>query len=135
MSAALKRYYAPFDVTRIPWQARAIRSTEVIKLLTGSAGGGKSRLGMENLHALLLHYPHSTGLMVRKTKESVTNSLVLPFEYSVVGGDPRVKLVTTKSRFEYSNGSILAYGGMKNREQREQIRSIGLEGGLDFVLM
>jgi phage terminase large subunit len=132
---ALRRYIAPFDLRQIPWQAQAIRDKALINLFTGSAGGGKSRLGMEKLHAMMLHYPGATGLMLRKTRESVTNSLVLPFEYLVVGRDKRVNHVVSKSRFEYSNGSILVYGGMKNREQREQIRSVGLESGVDFILM
>lgn len=57
------------------------------------------------------------------------------FERGIVGDDRRVIHVATKRRFEYWNGSVVAYGGMKDREQREQIRSIGQDGGVDFIWM
>lgn len=70
------------------------------------------------------------GLMMRKQRQSMTNSTVLFYERTVIGGDPRVRHYPSKFRFEYANGSILAYGGMDGDEQKEQIRSIGATGGL-----
>lgn len=75
------------------------------------------------------------GLILRKTRESMNNSTVLFYERAIVGKDDRVKHNRGQHRFEYSNGSIVAYGGMKDEEQREQIRSIGLAGGVDRVWM
>lgn len=69
---------------------------------------------------------------MRKTRESMVNSTVLVFAKRIIGDDPRVRHNQTKSRFEYENGSILAYGGMKDDQQRQQIRSIGQDGGLDI---
>ncbi len=100
-------------------------------LLTGSAGGGKSSLAANKLHAFCLKYPGATGLMMRKTRQSMTNSTVLFFEREVAQGT--CLHVGSKNRFEYPNGSILAYGGMADDEQREQIRSIGQQGGVDMV--
>ncbi|MAH46906.1 hypothetical protein CMI37_13835 [Candidatus Pacearchaeota archaeon] len=120
--------YTPLDWQLIPWNAKA----RVI-LLTGSAGGGKSRVAAEKVNAFLKLYPGAMGLMVRKTRESMTNSTVLFMSTLVVGTDDEVKHKQDKHRFEYDNGSILAYGGMKDEEQREQVRSIGLAGGLDIV--
>jgi PBSX family phage terminase large subunit len=60
---------------------------------------------------------------------------VLFFEREIVGDDPTVRHFSSKLRFEYANGSIAAYGGMADEEQREQIRSIGQGGGLDIVWM
>jgi PBSX family phage terminase large subunit len=119
----------------LPWQVAPWRDKSPIMLLTGSAGGGKSRLYAEKLHAYMLKYPGAMGLMVRKTRNSMTNSTVLFVERAVIGHDPNVTHYPSKSRFEYSNGSILAYGGMANEEQREQIRSIGQDGGLDIAWM
>lgn len=72
--------------------------------------------------------------MLRKTRESMTNSTLLFLERAVIGvDDPQVTHRPSKHRFEYANGSILAYGGMKDDEQREQIRGIGQDGGLDIA--
>ena len=94
-----------------------------------------SRLCAEKAHAFCLKYPGAMALAVRKTRESMNNSTVLFIQRAVIGDDPRVTFVPSKSRFEYWNGSILAWGGMNDDKQREQIRSIGQDGGLDFVWM
>lgn len=122
--------YRPLD-----WQIAAWRDRSPNLLLTGSAGGGKSRLAAEKLHGFLLRYPNAMGLAVRKTRNSMTNSTVLFLERTVIGDDPQVTHYPSKNRFEYANGSILAYGGMANEEQREQIRSIGQGGSVDMVWM
>lgn len=119
----------------LPWQIAPWRDKSKVILLSGSAGGGKSRLAAEKIHAFCLKYPGATGLMTRKTRESMTTSTVLFMERMVIGNDPRVRHFPSKNRFEYANGSILAYGGMADEKQREQVRSIGIEGGLDFVWM
>lgn len=75
------------------------------------------------------------GLMLRKHRNSMTNSTVLFMERTVIGKDPAVRHYPSKLRFEYSNGSVLAYGGMADDEQREQIRSIGPDGAVDIVWM
>lgn len=75
------------------------------------------------------------GLMLRKTRESMNNSTVLNFEREIAGTDKRIHHNRGAHRFEYDNGSIIAYGGMKDEDQREQIRSIGLAGGVDRVWM
>ena len=73
------------------------------------------------------------ALMVRKTRDSMINSTVLFLQRRIIGPDPHVTHFPTKHRFEYHNGSVLAYGGMADEAQREQIRSIGLAGGLDIA--
>lgn len=119
----------------LPWQIAPWRDQSPVILLTGSAGGGKSKFAGEKINAACKRYPDSTGLMVRKTRESMTNTTVLFMERNVIGRDASVRHYPSKNRFEYANGSVLAYGGMKNEEQREQIRSIGQKGGLDFAWM
>lgn len=119
----------------LPWQYGPWHCTDLSMLLTGSAGGGKSRLAAEKIHAFCLRYPRAMGLMLRKTRESMTNSTVLFMSRSIIGDDPRVRHYPSKSRFEYANGSVLAYGGMADEHQREQVRSIGPEGNVDIVWM
>lgn len=117
------------------WQQKAWRDKSFVKLLTGSAGGGKSRVAAEQIHALCQKYPGVTVLMLRKTRESTTNSIVAFMKQTVIGAQlgKTVKHVVGESMFKYNNGSMLIYGGMKNDEQRERIRSIGGTGGVDFI--
>lgn len=117
----------------LQWQLPAWRDKSPVVLLSGSAGGGKSRLAAEKVHAFAYKYPGATCLMVRKTRESMVNSTVLFFKHRIIGEDRRVVHVESKNRFEYPNGSVVAYGGMKDDEQREAIRGIGQDGGLDFT--
>lgn len=128
MTAAVE-YIAPFVAD--PHQIAPWRDLSPVVCLHGGAGSGKSRLAAEKVHGCCLRYPGATWLMLRKTRESMVNSTVLFYERTIVGNDPRVRHVPSKHRFEYWNGSIAAYGGMADEQQREQIRSIGQDGGLD----
>lgn len=125
------KFLAPYKP--LPWQIAPWKDKSPIVLLAGPAGTGKSRLAAEKVHGFLLHYPNSTGLVVRKTRQSMVNSTLLFLERTVIGRDPRVRHLKDAHRFEYYNGAILAYGGMADEEQREQIRSIGAEGGVDIA--
>lgn len=128
MADASPNVYSPY-----PWQIAPWRSKAPIVLLTGSAGGGKSRLCAEKVHAFMLKYPRAQGLMLRKTRDSMTNSTVLSFERGIVGRSAYCRHKESKYRFEYSNSSILTYGGMADEEQRERIRSVGQAGGVDIA--
>lgn len=128
-----RKIIAPF--CPLGWQVAPWRDTSLVMLLTGSAGGGKSRLAGEKAHAYCKKYPGAMALGLRKTRESMVNSTVLVLERRIIGNDPEVKHNQHKSRFEYANGSILAYGGMKDEAQRQQIRSIGQDSGLGFCWM
>ena len=119
----------------LDWQIAPWRHKGRVMLLTGSAGGGKSYLAAHKLHAYCLKYPGAMALMLRKTRDSMTNSTVLFVDRAVIAGASTVTHWPSKHRFEYTNGSILAYGGMADDKQREQIRSIGQDGSVDIVWM
>jgi hypothetical protein len=119
----------------LPWQVAPWRDRSPVVLLTGSAGGGKSRLAAEKLHGYCLKYPGATALLLRKARVSITNSSAELFKRAVIGPDPSVHHVSTKSRFEYRNGSLLIYAGLNDEEDRERLRSIGAEGGVDIAWM
>lgn len=104
-----------------------------IVLAAGPAGAGRSRAVGEKVHAYLKKYPGAAGLMARKMRQSMTNSTVLFFERTIIGKDKSVRHFPSKFRFEYENGSILAYGGMADDMQKEAIRSIGPDGALDIA--
>ena len=119
----------------IPWQIEPWRDKAPVLLLAGPAGTGKSRLAAEKLHGYLLKYGGATGLALRKTRQSMINSTVLFLERTIIGKDRRVVHLKSANRFEYWNGSILAYGGMADEEQREQVRGIGIDAGVDVAWM
>lgn len=119
----------------LPWQIAPWRDKSLSVLLTGSAGGGKSRLAAEKVHGFCLKYAKSTWLVMRKAREWNTKS-ILPFmNQTVIGGDPRVRYLKADGVFEYDNGSVIYSGGMKDDMQREAVRSIGGAGGLDGCWM
>lgn len=112
-----------------PW-----RDKSAILLLTGSAGGGKSRLATEKIHGFCLKYPGATALMMRKAREWCSKSIIPFYRQTVVTNDQRVKFNKSEGTFYYDNGSVVYTGGMMGDEQREAVRSIGGAGGLDIVL-
>src|SRR5258708_3850911 len=58
------------------------RDDEVI--LSGPAGTGKSRACLEKVHACCLRWPGCRWLIVRKTRESLTESGLVTFEEKVL---------------------------------------------------
>jgi len=130
-SQAKRNVIAVFDP--LPWQIAPWRDQSSVVLLTGSAGGGKSRVWGEKLHGYCLKYPGAFALLVRKTRVSLTKGSLLFLNETVIGNDPRVRQYESKDYFRYRNGSILAYMGLEDKEQRERLKSIGPKGGVDIV--
>lgn len=130
---ARSKHLAPFYP--FEWQVPVLLDKAPVVLMTGSAGGGKSRTGLEKLHAFLSYYPDATGLMLRKAREYANKSIVPFMRNAVQGNDPRINMNKAESFFAYPNGSTLWWGGMLNDDQREAIRSIGKDGSVDFILM
>lgn len=115
----------------IPWQVDPWRSQVRTLLLHGGAGSGKSILCAEKMHALMLRYPHATGLVVRKFFSSLRNSVIPLLDHTVIG--PAAHHAKTDHRFEYANGSTLCYAGVSDEKQREALKSIGKGDGVDFL--
>lgn len=118
------------------WQVDPLNYTGPVMLLTGSAGGGKSRVAAEKVHAFCLKYPGATALILRKTRTSMFNSTVaflknVVFSRMIKNG--QIVHNSTERRFVYWNGSVIVYGGMATEDQREAIRSIGQDGGVDIA--
>jgi PBSX family phage terminase large subunit len=95
------------------------RGTEA--LIAGPAGTGKSRAALEKIHLMALLNPEMSGLILRKTANSLTSSAVATFERDVAAQallDGTVKFFGGSSRepaqYRYSNGSHIALGGMDN---------------------
>lgn len=123
---------APY--TPLPWQLAPLYDKSRVLLLTGAAGGGKSRLAAEKGNAFSLKYPGATGLMVRKTRDAANKSCVPLMWDKVIGGERSgIRFNKSEHIFHYPNGSTIYTGGMNDEGQREAIRSIGSEGGLDWI--
>lgn len=134
--ASRQRPIRPIAVfAALPWQIAPWRDRSPVILLTGSAGGGKSRLAAEKLHGYCLRYPGATALLLRKVKVSMTSGAVLLLERKIIGPDPNVIHYPSKSRFEYRNGSMLLYAGLEDEKQRERLKSIGQDGAVDIAWM
>lgn len=106
--------YTPYGGIEKVWKSRA---TEV--LAPGPAGTGKTRGILEKVHLYLLKYPRTRGLICRKTRASMTESVLVTFEARVVqvGCDLNNQSRRTRSSYDYDNGSVLVVGGLDNPDR------------------
>ncbi len=107
------RPYEPFGSAR-----EAMKAKEPEVCLSGAAGTGKSRAVLEKLHLLAERCPGMRGLIVRKTRASLTESalvtfeqLVLPANHPVLASDCSRRM---RQSYHYPNGSEIAVCGMDN---------------------
>lgn len=123
---------APF--APLPWQVAPWRDRSPLLLLTGAAGGGKSRLAGEKMHAYCLKYPGATALIARKAKTSMAGGTILFMRRKVVGSSRSARWIDSpKYRFEYANGSILQFIGLLDEDARDNLKSIGQDGAVDIA--
>jgi PBSX family phage terminase large subunit len=86
-------------------------------LMSGPAGTGKSRGILEKLHFCAMKYAGMRGLIVRKTRASLTESGLVTFEEKVLPhGSPMVGNTKRQYRqsYVYPNGSEVIVAGMDN---------------------
>ena len=81
-------------------------------IIDGPAGTGKSRACLEKCHWLLEKYPNIRGLMIRKTRKSMTQSCIVTFEQEVLPSPKYVPFHGTDNQYNYPNGSIFAISGL-----------------------
>jgi hypothetical protein len=89
------------------------RDTEV--LIEGPAGTGKSRAALQKLHYAALKYPGMRALLIRKTRESLTESALVTFEEKVLPPDSPMAAGAKRNvrqSYDYPNGSCIVVGGM-----------------------
>jgi len=84
-SLPMPRRYHPRGAALQLWEGRW---DEV--LLSGPAGTGKSRACLEKGYAIAWLYPGSRGLIVRKTRRSITQSTMVTFAEKVLPGNSQV---------------------------------------------
>lgn len=110
----LQHRYQPFGTA-----VDAFRYKGPELLYAGPAGTGKSKCLLEKLHAMMLKYPNSRGLIVRKTLASLGSTALVTYEQHVAkehlangevkwfGGSPK-----EAACYKYKNGSVIVVGGM-----------------------
>lgn len=84
-------------------------------VLSGPAGTGKSRACLEKLHLCALKYGRMRGLIIRKTRESLSEAALVTFEekvlhaYDPIKDGPRRNF---RQAYHYPNGSEVVVGGL-----------------------
>jgi len=121
--------------TPLKWQVDPFRSKAKVMLLTGAAGGGKSRVAAEKIHAFMIKYPGATGIMGRKDRTTANKSVVPFMRYTVQKDSPWGEYKKSDGLFQYYNGSQLWVIGLRDENQREGLRSIGKDGSVDIAWM
>jgi PBSX family phage terminase large subunit len=105
-----RKPYHPYGAALQAW-----KSSNRECLLAGAAGTGKSRLCLQKLHFCAKKYPGMRAIIVRKTRESITQTAMVTYEKKVLQDGwlgNAIKWRTQEQQYEYSNGSIIAVGGM-----------------------
>lgn len=120
-------FYNPLE-----WQVAPFRDKSRIMLLTGSAGGGKSRIASEKVHAYCMKYPGSVAICLRKAREYAAKSVVFALK-AAQGDDPNVVYRTGEMIFHYANGSKIFIAGLSDEKQRQAVRSINGNGSADII--
>lgn len=105
-------------MTYVPYGAAdalmGCRDDEV--LLEGPAGTGKSRAALQKLHTAALKYPRMRGLIIRQTRESLTESVLVTYEEKVLPLDSPIAAGAkrdSRKSYDYPNGSSIVVGGIK----------------------
>ncbi|MCC6580067.1 MAG: terminase [Phycisphaeraceae bacterium] len=84
-------------------------------LMEGPAGTGKTRALLEKANLCAIKYPGMRALLVRKTRESMTQSVLVTFEEKVVPPDWPILAGASRAQrqcYTYPNGSCLVIGGI-----------------------
>ncbi len=116
---------APYTAEQRPYAARGgaaamwrCRDREV--LIEGPAGTGKTRGVLEKTHFVLQKYPGARALAVRKTRASMTHSVLVTYEEKVLPANSPIKAGASRAQrqsYRYPNGSELVIGGMDNADR------------------
>lgn len=96
--------------------------------MEGPAGTGKTRAVLEKLHWCAMKYAGMRGLLVRKTRESMTESCLVTFEDKVLPeGSPIANGPKRAGRqsYDYPNGSSIVVAGLvaSGKDQRARVMS------------
>src|SRR5690242_4994968 len=119
MLASTQTTYKPHPAQRL-YQPRGAalelfysKAPELV--LSGPAGTGKSRACLEKLHLCALKYAGMRGLIIRKTRESLSEAALVTYEdkvlheYDPIKDGPRRNF---RQAYHYPNRSAIVVGGL-----------------------
>lgn len=119
MSAAVvdeRRVYEPRGGALALWKSRAPRI-----LMDGPAGTGKTTAILQKVNALCDKYPGFRALLCRKTRASMSETVLVTWEEYVLGRDhPVMRDAPSRQHREayiYPNGSRVVVGGLDKPEK------------------
>ena len=97
--------------------AQAFMSKAPEILLAGGAGSGKTAALLCKALTVASRYPGSRTLFCRKTRESMTESVLVTWENAILGSDHpiltrRPTLRRVRQSYDMGNGSVVAVGGL-----------------------
>lgn len=94
------------------------KDAEVV--VEGPAGTGKSRACLEKIHLCLMKYPGARALACRKTRRSMTESVLVTYEEKVLPERSPIKAGPKRNMrqaYLYPNGSTLVIGGLDDADK------------------
>lgn len=109
------RPYEPFGAARDLFHCR---DTEI--LIEGPAGTGKTRAILEKINACASLYPNARFLICRKTRKSMTESVLVTFEEKVLPEASQIKTGPSRSHrdvYKYPNKAEIVVGGLDHPER------------------
>lgn len=109
------RAYQPYGGAK-----RLIECRDSECLLAGAAGTGKSVACLLKLYLVCHKYPGMRGLIVRKTRESLSEAALVTWEQRVVPeGHPMLSGAQRRMRqvYNFGNGSEIVVGGMDKAQK------------------
>lgn len=105
-------------------------------ILDGPAGTGKSLGSLKKLHDFCMFFPGLRCLIVRKTRESVSNSALVTFEEKILGqGNPLMEgpRRTNRQFYQYANGSTITVMGLMTSGRDQIARVMSTDYDLIYV--
>lgn len=115
---------------------QAFESRDREFILSGPTGTGKSLGLLAKAHYLAEKYPKARILLLRKTRESMTDSVLVTFERDVLGDDHYLTQGQRKEfrhSYIYKNGSEIVVAGMRHNQKDQKAKIMSTD--YDMILV
>src|SRR5678815_4258518 len=115
---------------------QAFESRDREFILSGPTGTGKSLGLLAKAHYLAEKYPKARILLLRKTRESMTDSVLVTFERDVLGDDHYLSQGQRKEfrhSYIYKNGSEIVVAGMRHNQKDQKAKIMSTD--YDMILV